>query len=229
MLPPGGKASALLWTRAPFVSKCAALAALSKRKLHFTTFPRGQTWKTRWKELRLASLHQWVACFLGRRWRACSYRRALLDFPSGSVVKNLPANAGAGIPSLVWEDPACLRKAKPVCHSHWRSRALEARAQWWEKPLQREARTPQLEKSLHAVTKSQWNAKINNFFKKKNRSSIDNTDTSGQKPKNQLFQGIGEQLRLRQAWTWDLRPFAAVLAPGQTLSRAIKYKETVRD
>ena len=143
--------------------KCAASAALSKRKLHFTTFPRGQTWKS-WKELRLASLHQWVACFLWWWWRTCSYRRALLDLPSGSVVKNLLASAGTQVPSLVREDPTCLRKAKPTCHSHWRSCALEARAQWQEKPPPWEAHTPQLEKSLRAVTKSQWNTKINKEF-----------------------------------------------------------------
>ena len=28
---------------------------------------------------------------------------------------------------------------------------------------------------------------------------------------------------------WDLGPFAAVLAPGQTSPQATKYKETMRD
>ena len=33
----------------------------------------------------------------------------------------------------------------------------------------------------------------------------------------------------RHAGTWDLGPFAAGLAPGQTSPPATKYKETMRD
>ena len=31
------------------------------------------------------------------------------DFPGGPMVKNLPANAGDWVRSLVWEDSTCLR------------------------------------------------------------------------------------------------------------------------
>ena len=33
---------------------------------------------------------------------------------------------------------------------------------------------------------------------------------------------------LRQAGTWNLGPFATVLAPGQTSPQATEYKETIR-
>ena len=36
-------------------------------------------------------------------------------------------------------------------------------------------------------------------------------------------------VRMKQAGTWDLGPFAAMLAPGQTSPSATKYKETLRD
>ena len=38
------------------------------------------------------------------------------DFPGGTVVKNLPANAGdtGSIP----EDPTCCGATKPVCHNY---------------------------------------------------------------------------------------------------------------
>ena len=32
---------------------------------------------------------------------------------------------------------------------------------------------------------------------------------------------------MRQDGTWDLGPFAAVLAPGQTSPQATEYKETI--
>ena len=40
-------------------------------------------------------------------------------FPGGSVVKNLPANAGdARVRALVWEDPTCCGAAGPVSHNY---------------------------------------------------------------------------------------------------------------
>ena len=43
----------------------------------------------------------------------------ILDFPGGSVVKNLPANAGDTGLTLVWEDPTCRGAAKPMRHNYW--------------------------------------------------------------------------------------------------------------
>ena len=43
---------------------------------------------------------------------------AVMGFPDGPVVKNLPANAGTLFRPLVWEDPTCHRATKPVCHSY---------------------------------------------------------------------------------------------------------------
>ena len=40
-------------------------------------------------------------------------------FPGGAVVKNLPANAGTQVWSLVQEDPTCRGATKPMCHNYW--------------------------------------------------------------------------------------------------------------
>ena len=40
------------------------------------------------------------------------------DFPGGPVVKNLPANAGDRVRSLVWEDPKCPGAVKPLGHNY---------------------------------------------------------------------------------------------------------------
>ena len=40
------------------------------------------------------------------------------DFPGGAVVKNLPANAGDTVRSLVREDPTCRGATKPVHHNY---------------------------------------------------------------------------------------------------------------
>ena len=40
------------------------------------------------------------------------------DFPGGSVVKILPANAGDMGSIPVWEDPTCLQATKPIHHSY---------------------------------------------------------------------------------------------------------------
>ena len=42
----------------------------------------------------------------------------LWDFPGGSVVKNLPANAGDMVRSLVQEDPTCRGATKPMHHNY---------------------------------------------------------------------------------------------------------------
>ena len=44
----------------------------------------------------------------------------VLGFPGGSVVKNLPANAGymGSIPGLGRLDPTCLEAAGPVQHNY---------------------------------------------------------------------------------------------------------------
>ena len=47
------------------------------------------------------------------------FKTISLDFPGGPVVKNLPANAGTGVWSLVWEDPTCLRATKSTSHNYW--------------------------------------------------------------------------------------------------------------
>ena len=39
--------------------------------------------------------------------------------PGGPGIKNLPANAGTQMPSLVWEDPIRHRAATLVHHSYW--------------------------------------------------------------------------------------------------------------
>ena len=45
----------------------------------------------------------------GKYW---GLRAATLDFPSGTLVKNLPADAGTWAQSLVEEDSICLRATK---------------------------------------------------------------------------------------------------------------------
>ena len=84
----------------------------------------------------------------------------------GSVVKNLPSNAGDTVQSLIQEDRTCCGATKPVCHNYWAC-VLEPRSHnYWahvqqllkpacprahalqqEKPLWWEACTLQLESS----------------------------------------------------------------------------------
>ena len=47
------------------------------------------------------------------------------DFSDGPVVKNLPANAGDAVRSLLWEDSICHRKMRPKSHNYWRPCTLE--------------------------------------------------------------------------------------------------------
>ena len=63
-------------------------------------------------------------CFWAKRFILSSCQRGfkmLLSwgFPGGSVVKNLPANAGSVSSSLIWEDPVCRGAAMPVSHNYW--------------------------------------------------------------------------------------------------------------
>ena len=39
-------------------------------------------------------------------------------FPGGTVVENLPANAGDTVRALVWEDPTCHGATGPVSHNY---------------------------------------------------------------------------------------------------------------
>ena len=39
-------------------------------------------------------------------------------FPGGAVVESLPANAGARVRALVWEDPTCRGATRPVSHNY---------------------------------------------------------------------------------------------------------------
>ena len=86
---------------------------------------------------------------------------------------------GTQVQSLVQEDPTCRRATKPVrhncwactvepaCHNYW-ARVPRACAPQQEKPLQREARTPQLEKAC--VQQQRPNAAKN--FKKNNKNFL---------------------------------------------------------
>ena len=46
-------------------------------------------------------------------------KTSLGDILSGTVVKNLHANAGTWVPSLVKEDYTCHAVTKPMCHHYW--------------------------------------------------------------------------------------------------------------
>ena len=59
---------------------------------------------------------------------------------------------GTRVRSLVWEDPTCHRATKPVSHKYW-ARVPRARALQQEKPLQWEARAPQLRVAPLAATR----------------------------------------------------------------------------
>ena len=47
----------------------------------------------------------------------------VLDFPDGTVGRDLPAYTGAGVQPLVWEGPTCHGTAKPVHHDYGSLRA----------------------------------------------------------------------------------------------------------
>ena len=55
------------------------------------------------------------------RGKIITERRAPLrepqGFPGGSMVKNLPADAGDTVQSLIWENPTCYGATKTVGHS----------------------------------------------------------------------------------------------------------------
>ena len=85
------------------------------------------------------------------------------NFPSGSGVKNLPANAGDMGLIPIQEDPTCQGAAKPMHHNYWacalgpgsrnclRPMCPRAGTPRQEKPLWPEARGPQLESSPHSL------------------------------------------------------------------------------
>ena len=53
-------------------------------------------------------------------WKKLLNKAKIKDkcFKDGSVVKNLPANAGTWVQSLIQEDPTCHRATKPVHHNY---------------------------------------------------------------------------------------------------------------
>ena len=68
-------------------------------------------------------------------------RKAVLGFPGGAVVENLPANAGHTGSSPGLEDPTCRGATRPVSHNYWAC-ASGACAPQQERPRQWEARAP---------------------------------------------------------------------------------------
>ena len=99
-------------------------------------------------------------------------------FPGGSVVKNLPVNAGHVGTILIWEEATCFGATKPFCHNYWacapesgtcdswtqRAVHASAHAPQQEKLLQREAHLLQLEKSPDS-SKDPGQPKINQSIK----------------------------------------------------------------
>ena len=51
-------------------------------------------------------------------------------FPGGTVVKNLPANAGDTGSALVQEDPTCCGATKPMHHNYWACTVLMSHNYW---------------------------------------------------------------------------------------------------
>lgn len=71
-------------------------------------------------------------------------QKRFMNLPGDAVLKRLPANAGTQAQSVVQEDPACLRAAKPAYHNY-RASALEytlgnKRSQHHEQPTGRNRR-----------------------------------------------------------------------------------------
>ena len=106
----------------------------------------------------------------------------LQDFREGTVDKNLPANSGDMVQSLVQEDFTCLRKLKVVCHNSWalipqllKPTPLEPvfrhkrRQQWAAHALQLESSpSSQLEKAL--AQQRRFSATKNKFLKIKKKN-----------------------------------------------------------
>ena len=110
--------------------------------------------------------------------------------PGGPVVKNIAADARSRVWSLVWEDPTCCKATKPERHNYW-SHVPGARALQQEKPLEGQARAPQLsscEAPLAAARESPPTAtkpsaaknKYVNIFKGRNVAICSNIDASGE-------------------------------------------------
>ena len=88
--------------------------------------------------------------------------------PTGKVspvVKNLPTDAGDTGLILIQEGPVCCEETKPI-HNYWAQAPSACTPQ--QKPPQRGACSPQLEKAWHATIKTQCSQK----FKKKTHSQM---------------------------------------------------------
>ena len=83
-------------------------------------FAKSQTWLRDWTATVSASHINVSSAFTEVR------AEGLLD---GSVVKNLPSNAGDMGSIPVWEDATWLGAIKPMCHNYWNPWALEPKLQ----------------------------------------------------------------------------------------------------
>ena len=93
-------------------------------------------------------------------WPMCYFEVCCVEFPWWySDYESTCWWRGHGVQSLVWEDPICHRATKPRHHNYW------ARALQQQKPLQWEARAPQLEE----ICMQQWrHSTAKNKYLKKN-------------------------------------------------------------
>ena len=51
--------------------------------------------------------------------RLQSFKNVFSDFPGGTVDRNLPANVGTQVQSLVQEDSTCHTAIEPMHHNYW--------------------------------------------------------------------------------------------------------------
>ena len=107
---------------------------------------------------------QYIVC------RLCAVKSTISRGFPGRPVAGSPAMQCRGplAPSLVQEDPTCHRTTRPMGHNYWahmlkllKPVCLKVHAPQQEKPLQWEARTPQLESShcspqLEKAYSQQW-------------------------------------------------------------------------
>ena len=86
--------------------------------------------------------------------------------PGGPAAENPRAKESARVPPSAWEGPTCSEQLSP-CTTTTEARVLRTPALQREKPQQREAGAPQLERSLCPATKTQHSWKeINKSVKK---------------------------------------------------------------
>ena len=71
-----------------------------------------------------------------------------MDFPGGTVDRNLPARQETSVQSLVQEDSTCCGAAKPVYHNYWGPRAAATEAHVPRARALRQEKSP-LEKPTH--------------------------------------------------------------------------------